>query len=153
MWFHCISWHPLSGLCLHHGRFSSCYLSFPTQASCRDWRDFPQAHPCLDLESETALHNSVCVALSPPDGVKNKSCSPSRAGGLFGLSPREPLPHLAAGFSSSPPGVLVLPADSQPTWPQVLSLLSDVIPLVPLTVLYVPVSTSCFNSLATGSPW
>ena len=53
----------------------------------------------------------------------------------------------------------------QPTWGAVSScwqpayltsgtlFLSDVIPLVPLTVLYVPMSTSRFTSLATGSLW
>ena len=43
-------------------------------ASCRDKRDFPQAQPCLDLESETAPCSSICVAVSQPDGIKNESC-------------------------------------------------------------------------------
>ena len=55
-------------------QFSSCFLSFPTPASCRDWRDFPQAQPCLDLESETAPCSSICMAVLPPDGIKNESC-------------------------------------------------------------------------------
>ena len=37
--------------------------AFPTPDSCRDWRDFPQAQPCLDLKSETAQCRSVCAAL------------------------------------------------------------------------------------------
>ena len=59
-------------------QFSSCFLSFPTPASCRDWRDFPQAQPCLNLESETAQSSSVFVAVSPPDGIKNESCCPEQ---------------------------------------------------------------------------
>ena len=34
--------------------------------------------PCLDLESETAPCSSVCVAASPPDGIKNESCCPKQ---------------------------------------------------------------------------
>ena len=152
MWFHCISFVLSVESIFITGSFNAT-PAFPTQASWRDWRDFPQAQPCLDLESETAQCSSVCVALSPPDGIKKWILLPKQGRRSLCLISQEPLPHLAAGFSSSPPGVLVLPADSQPTWPQVFSLLSNVIPLVPFTVLYVLMSTSYFNSLATGSLW
>ena len=92
------------GVCLHRGPFSSCCLSFSIAAFCGDRRNFPQAQPCLELESETAEQGSqrllsVCMALSPPDGMKYESCSLSRARGLSGLFPRHHVPHSAAGFS------------------------------------------------------
>ena len=67
-----------SGVCLHYRRFSSCCLSFPTPVSFRDWRDFPQTQPCLDLESETAPCSSVYSAVSQPDGIKNESFWPKQ---------------------------------------------------------------------------
>ena len=76
--------------------------TFPTPASCRGWGDFPQAHPCLDLKSETAQCSSVCAALSPPDDIKNEACcSKQDIRSVWPIS-QEPLSHLAAGFSPSP---------------------------------------------------
>ena len=50
----------------------------PTAASCRDWRDFPQARPCLYLESETAQHSNVCGPFHHLDGIQNESCCPKQ---------------------------------------------------------------------------
>ena len=77
--------------------------AFPTPASCRDWRDFPQVQSCLDLESETALHSSVCAALSPPNGIKNESCCPKQCLWCLACFLGKLVSHLAAGFFPSPP--------------------------------------------------
>ena len=76
--------------------------TFPTTASYRDWRDFPQAQPCLDLKSETAQCSSVCAALSPPDGIKNETCCSKQGTRSVWPISQEPLSHLAAGSSPSP---------------------------------------------------
>ena len=101
MWFCCISLHLSSGIYLHYRQFSSCCLSFPTPASCSDWRDFSWAQPCLDLESETAQCSSVYVAVSPPDGIKMSLVAPSRVWGLFGLFPRYRVSRLCRFLSQS----------------------------------------------------
>ena len=76
--------------------------TFPTPASYRGWRDFSQAHPCLDLKSDTAQCSSVCAALSLPDGIKNEACcSKQDINSVWPIS-QEPLSHLAEGFSPSP---------------------------------------------------
>ena len=78
--------------------------AFPTPASCRDWRDFLQAQPWLDLESETAPHSRVCTALSPPDGIKNVSCSPQAVPEVcLACFLGNLVSHLAVGFFPSPP--------------------------------------------------
>ena len=66
-------------LSLSSSRAVSILLSvLPHTSPYRNWRDFPQAQPCLDLKSETASHSSICVPLSPPDGIRNESCCPKQ---------------------------------------------------------------------------
>ena len=93
---------PFHGVCLHHGQFSSC-SRLPHIRLLQGLEGFPtgSALPGPGVrDSPTQQH--ICVTLSPPDGIQNESCSPSRARGLFGLFPRNNVPHLAAGFSPSP---------------------------------------------------
>lgn len=63
------SFHPVSHL--------------PHTSHLQGQRNFPQAQPCLELESEKAEWGShrllcICVALSPPDGMKYESCCPKQ---------------------------------------------------------------------------
>ena len=145
MWFCCISLHLSSGIYLHYRQFSSCCLSFPTPASCRDWRDFPQAQPCLDLESETAQCSSICVAVSPSDGIKNESCCPKQGMRSVWTVPQASCIPLSCRFLSIWLWVPVLSADSWSTWLQVPSLL--------LFTIYTLVSKSCFKFLTVSSLW
>ena len=100
----------------------------------------PQAQPCLDLESERAKCSNACAALSPPDEIKCESWCPKHGTRSIWPLPQVPCAPLNCRFLSAQLWMLVLPADSQPTWPQAHSLL-------PLNT-NMPVSTSCFNSLA-----
>ena len=108
-----------SGVCLHHKQFSSCCLSFPTPASYRDWRDFPQTQPCLDLESETAQCSSVYSTVSPPDGIKNESCCPKQGMKSVWPVPQAPCVPLMQVSLSVQLWVPGLPADSWSPCPQV----------------------------------
>ena len=99
------------GVCLHYRQFSSCCLSFPTPVSCRDWRDFPQTQPCLDLESETAPCSSVYSAVSQPHGIKNESFCPKQGMKSVWPIPQAPCVPLMQISLSVRLWVLVLPAD------------------------------------------
>ena len=134
-----------SGVCLHYRRFSSCCLSFPTPVSFRDWRDFPQTQPCLDLESETAPCSSVYSAVSQSDGIKNESFWPKQGIKSVWRVPQVPCVPLMQISLSVRLWVPVLPADGWYTCLQVPSSLS--------LATYRPVSPSCFNSLTIRSLW
>ena len=91
-----------SEVCLHHRQFSSD-SRLPYTRLLQGLEGFPtdSALPGPGVrDSPTQQH--ICVTLSPPDGIQNESCSPSRARGLFGLFPRNNVPNLAAGFSPRP---------------------------------------------------
>ena len=145
MWFYCIICvFPVESV-FHHRHFSFHCTTFPTPASCRDQGDFPQAQPCLDLESETAQRSSVCVAVSPSDGIKNESCCPKQGMRSVWPVPQASCIPLSCRFLSIWLWMPVLSADSWSTWLQVPSLL--------LFTIYTLVSTSCFKFLTVSSLW
>ena len=94
-----------------------------------------------------------CEILSLQDGIRSKMslAAPSRVRGLFGLFPGEPCTPLSCRFLvPAQLWVPFLPADSQLTWPQAPSLLSDVSPLVPPTTLCSPILMPCLSCLSIG---
>ena len=100
---------------------------------------FPTGLALPKPESETAPCSSVCVAVSLSDGIKSESCCPEQCMRSVWPVPQAPCVPLTQISLSVRLWLLVLPADSWSTCPQVPSLLS-------LTA-YMPVSMSCFNSL------
>ena len=84
------------------GSFHPAVCPFPHQPPAGTGGISHRLSPAWTWSQSSPTQQHICVALSPPDGIQNESCSPSRARGLFGLFPRHNVPHLAAGFSPRP---------------------------------------------------
>ena len=144
MWFHCISfqWSLSSSKAVF-----ILYPIFLIPATSRDRGISRRLSPACSW-SQRKLSEAVtdCCAyvwlFHHLTGWNMNLAAPSRAWGLFSLFPRHHVPHSAAGFSLSP----AVSAGSS-CW-QVAHLTSGTL-LLPLT-RYMPVSTSCFNSLVVG---
>ena len=136
---------------LHHRQFSPCY-SLPHTSLLQGLEGFPtgSALPGPGVR-DSPVQQCMCSSFTTWWGPKwvllpravPEVCLACFLGKLVS--------HLAAGFFPSPPVGAGFSCWQPAPWSQSCSLFRDFV-LVPPTTLYSPVSTSCVNSLAIGSP-
>lgn len=97
LWFHCIFFCIFSSESISSSQAVFILLvPFPHQPPAGTGEDFPQAQPCLNLESETTLPQQCMCSSFTTWWDKNESCCPQQCRGLLAYFLGNLVSHLAA---------------------------------------------------------